>query len=242
MADRERIRPTVEGRARLLAAVEVGAPACAVDPGALGEYAAVMVERDQAAADAAFPETARHIQAGCATCPDDLRELVALLQEADDPAPAGPGSDVSSTVEDTGVRPSDLRQALLADDLSLVTRRPTEPDRPEPAADVSRPLPEAPRPRRGLARRDWLLIAAAVVVLLVGLSLIAMAYFSAARSGPGRAAPVGVNCPASHPITGNRASGIYHQPGAEFYDRTRPEDCFATPADAEAAGYRSSQR
>jgi hypothetical protein len=35
---------------------------------------------------------------------------------------------------------------------------------------------------------------------------------------------------------------IYHRPGQTFYDQTRPEACFATPADAEAAGYRASQR
>ena len=35
---------------------------------------------------------------------------------------------------------------------------------------------------------------------------------------------------------------IYHPPGGEFYEPTRPEDCFASPADAEAAGYRRSQR
>ena len=51
-----------------------------------------------------------------------------------------------------------------------------------------------------------------------------------------------MTCPASHPIKGNRASMIYHPPGGEFYDATRPEDCFAAPADAEAAGYRRSAR
>jgi hypothetical protein len=233
MAERERIRPTAEGRARLLAAVEVGAPACAVDPGVLGEYAAVLVAHDKAAADAAFPETARHLRAGCATCPGDLDALVALLQE-DDGSAAEPAPTAPSPLDESAVQPSDLRRALLSDDLSLVTPRPTSP---EPA-----------RPRRTLTRRDWLLIAAAAIVLLVGLSLIGTAYVAATRSAPstgpstGRAAPIGINCPSSHPIKGNRESGIYHRPGAEFYDRTRPEECFATPADAEAAGYRVSQR
>ena len=49
-------------------------------------------------------------------------------------------------------------------------------------------------------------------------------------------------CPVSHPIKGNRGSMIYHLPGGEFYDATRPEDCFANTTDAEAAGYRKSQR
>ena len=30
--------------------------------------------------------------------------------------------------------------------------------------------------------------------------------------------------------------------GSEISEQTRPEDCFASPADAEAAGYRRSQR
>jgi hypothetical protein len=58
----------------------------------------------------------------------------------------------------------------------------------------------------------------------------------------GQAAPTGTSCPASHPIKGNRPSMIYHAPGGAFYDQTGPEACFATPADAEAAGYRPSQR
>lgn len=58
----------------------------------------------------------------------------------------------------------------------------------------------------------------------------------------GRAAPQGKNCPASHPIKGNASSMIYHMPGGAYYNRTIPEDCFATAADAVAAGYRASQR
>jgi hypothetical protein len=107
--------------------------------------------------------------------------------------------------------------------------------------------------------RDWLLVASAIAILLIGLSLVGMAYLASTQptarigltplpvaspggSGPGRAAPNGMACPASHPIKGNRSSMIYHRPGAEFYDQTRPEDCFASPADAETAGYRSSLR
>ncbi len=49
------------------------------------------------------------------------------------------------------------------------------------------------------------------------------------------------NCPASAPIKGNRPSMIYHMPGQEFYTRTTPEQCFATRAAAEHAGYRASK-
>jgi len=52
-------------------------------------------------------------------------------------------------------------------------------------------------------------------------------------------------CPMSHPIKGNFTaySGercIYHSPGGEFYDRTKTEICYATPADASADGCRPS--
>jgi hypothetical protein len=63
--------------------------------------------------------------------------------------------------------------------------------------------------------------------------------------GAGRSAPRGRDCPPSHPIKGNHSSSgewIYHPPRGQFYSRTIPEDCFATEADARAAGYRASQR
>lgn len=60
------------------------------------------------------------------------------------------------------------------------------------------------------------------------------------------AAPVSAyQCPPSHPIKGNFTpySGercIYHLPGGRFYDKTKPEKCYATP-DAKAAGCRASK-
>ena len=51
-----------------------------------------------------------------------------------------------------------------------------------------------------------------------------------------------VDCPADHPIKGNASSRIYHEPGRSSYARTIPEFCFATPEDAEAAGFRAPQR
>lgn len=47
------------------------------------------------------------------------------------------------------------------------------------------------------------------------------------------------------PVKGNISSSgekIYHVPGGAFYERTVPEECFDTPAAAEAAGYRASKR
>ena len=61
-------------------------------------------------------------------------------------------------------------------------------------------------------------------------------------SRDGSSPPVSGNaCPPDAPIKGNQ-SGIYHVPGGQFYDRTNPEECFASEEDAQAAGYRKSQR
>jgi hypothetical protein len=65
---------------------------------------------------------------------------------------------------------------------------------------------------------------------------------SAPASGGGSYPPVSQNsCPGSAPIKGNQ-SGIYHVPGGQYYGRTNPEECFASELDAQAAGYRKSQR
>jgi endonuclease YncB( thermonuclease family) len=55
------------------------------------------------------------------------------------------------------------------------------------------------------------------------------------------AAPVDGECPASAPIKGNANSMIYHLPGQQYYDITEAEECFATAAAAEAAGYRAAK-
>lgn len=45
-------------------------------------------------------------------------------------------------------------------------------------------------------------------------------------------------CPADFPIKGNANSHIYHRPTDASYESTIPEFCFATEADAKAAGFR----
>ncbi len=62
-----------------------------------------------------------------------------------------------------------------------------------------------------------------------------------------RAGPQGPNCPPDRPIKGNQGSRsttewIYHVPGGRFYAITIPEECFATEAEAQRAGYRRSLR
>lgn len=64
---------------------------------------------------------------------------------------------------------------------------------------------------------------------------------TAAPAGSGRAAPISRNqCPPDYPIKGNASSHIYHVPSGGSYNQTNPEDCFATPADAERAGYHAA--
>jgi hypothetical protein len=52
--------------------------------------------------------------------------------------------------------------------------------------------------------------------------------------------------PAGHPVKGtwgsrSTTSWIHHPPGSGSYAATDPEECFATTADAEAAGYRAAR-
>jgi hypothetical protein len=67
---------------------------------------------------------------------------------------------------------------------------------------------------------------------------------SAPAAARGAVAPVGDDCPPEAMIKGNQGKSdwIYHRPGSSSYSRTDPEQCFATSADAEAAGYRAANR
>lgn len=56
----------------------------------------------------------------------------------------------------------------------------------------------------------------------------------------------GWNCLTTHPIKGNFTtySGepcIYHVPGGEYYDKTKPERCYATEEEARRDGCRRSR-
>ncbi|MGM7678199.1 cell wall-binding repeat-containing protein [Microbacterium sp. A94] len=60
---------------------------------------------------------------------------------------------------------------------------------------------------------------------------------------PDRTKPIDTwNCPDWARIKGNASSMIYHVPGGAFYEKTNPEECFATEAAAQRAGYRKSKR
>jgi len=59
--------------------------------------------------------------------------------------------------------------------------------------------------------------------------------------GP-KPAPAAQDCPTGQ-IKGNlggSGSKVYHMPGGSFYNRTKAEQCFATEAEAQAAGFRKS--
>ena len=61
---------------------------------------------------------------------------------------------------------------------------------------------------------------------------------------PERVPPASLTtCPETHPVKGSRTAAgtlVFHVPGAQFYERTRPEACFSSPAAAERDGYRRS--
>ncbi len=54
------------------------------------------------------------------------------------------------------------------------------------------------------------------------------------------------SCPADKPIKGNlnsfKNTKIYHKPDGAFYNRTNPEACFSSTAEAEAKGFRASSK
>lgn len=47
--------------------------------------------------------------------------------------------------------------------------------------------------------------------------------------------------PPTHPVKAKLASGIFHVPGGQFYDRVRPDRCYKDAAAAEADGLRPSK-
>lgn len=55
------------------------------------------------------------------------------------------------------------------------------------------------------------------------------------------AAPVDGQTPDGYPVKVNTKSGIFHVPGGRSYDRTVPDRCYATAADAETDGYRRAK-
>lgn len=80
----------------------------------------------------------------------------------------------------------------------------------------------------------------AAPVVIVPTKVPAAPAAAAPAKPSGARAPQGSDCPAGFPFKGNQ-SGIYHRPGGGSYKSTKPEQCFATSAEAEAAGYRAAK-
>ena len=114
-----------------------------------------------------------------------------------------------------------------------------------PRADVAKAAliadaPSEPSPAHGASH--WTIIS--LLVGAIALVVAGVVAWAALVGGSG-VTPSDGHCPADAPVKGNRsASGerIYHEPGWEFYERTTPEECFATSKDAQEAGYRASER
>jgi len=82
----------------------------------------------------------------------------------------------------------------------------------------------------------WALVGVAAVAVVATVVAVAQ------PDGGSGVEPSGSGeCDSAHPVKGNQ-SGIYHEPGWEFYDRTNAEECFATGDEAADAGYRPSER
>jgi hypothetical protein len=54
--------------------------------------------------------------------------------------------------------------------------------------------------------------------------------------------PEGGICPSTHHVKAKMASGIFHLPGMQNYDRTVPDRCYVDAAAAEADGLRPAKR
>lgn len=108
-----------------------------------------------------------------------------------------------------------------------------------PSPSTAQPRQAAEPVRDRPSRLPW--VAAGVVGLLIAVGLVWILAMSI-RKGDDSASvpPRGDSCPSAHPVKANQ-SGIYHEPGWQYYDRTTPEECFATGEDAQEAGYRASE-
>lgn len=120
--------------------------------------------------------------------------------------------------------------------------RTTGPTRtPRPPTETREPATEAPVPPTAVPVLPTEAPPAAIQPLIAPpVEQPAQAPPPARRSG----APQGSACPAEFPVKGNRGSNgwIYHDYSSPNYERTQPEECFATPEDAVAAGYRAPRR
>lgn len=191
-----------------------------------------------------WPES-KVVPAAKATSDSDLPEFRSFTLRRDAAAPPArvPGMSVSSST----TRPSVARLGSTTTQRS--TPQPAVAGRTASASQPVRPsgtsVVAAPRalPKTAVvsspARRPWL------TWLAIGVGAVIVFGMLQSRATPvNSASPVNGTCPAGYPVKGNdgQSGHIYHVPGGQFYNATRPERCFSDGAAAEAAGYRRSQR
>jgi hypothetical protein len=88
----------------------------------------------------------------------------------------------------------------------------------------------------------WCVVVASLSALLSVSSVIT----AHAQGKPGVPPVDEWTCPATHPIRGNLTTRtgecIYHVRGGGFYEKTKPERCYATEEEARRDGCRRSKR
>jgi len=181
------------------------------------------------------------------------------------PAPAMPGADAAPVTRQPTSAAQDRPDAAL--DAPTPPPEPEPDASPVPDSDLDAGSVQAPVPATSGSRLEELRAAAAAdlarrraaqaveaaadTASAVASGMDAAPAASAMRTAPGAAAAVPDGavagdgtavCPPSHPIKGNASSMIYHEPGRASYERTVAEFCFASAAEAEAAGFRAPRR
>lgn len=81
-----------------------------------------------------------------------------------------------------------------------------------------------------------------MLTLLTTFALLSAPSLAQAPTQLGVAPANRTTCPATHPVKGNvnsKKERIYHVPGGSSYNRTHPERCFRSAAEAQQAGFRA---
>jgi hypothetical protein len=136
-----------------------------------------------------------------------------------------------------------LRKAKVASDARpgvgpLATWPPLQPGEPPVAAVGDLAAEPSPTP---VAVRSGAESSAPQVPVASDEPVAAVGDVAAEMQAAAWVAPEDGACPATHTVKANANSGIYHLPGGQFYERTRPERCYVDAAAAEADGYRAAK-
>lgn len=158
----------------------------------------------------------------------------AAVEEADEPI-------VLQTSGAPATPPAEgFAEEVAADDTEEVAEVEATPADESANDDTAAPVEEAP------AAEEAAVPVEASAASVDGEELTAEEAMDApvAEFYPNAVVPTDGQCPATHPIKGNiNRNGhlIFHTPNSNNYERTNAEACFASEADAEAAGFRKSR-